>query len=302
MPTPAASPTSARDRAFAQVDVFASDPYLGNPVAVVLDADGMTDEAMASFARWTNLSETTFVLPPTSPDADYRLRIFTPSEELPFAGHPTLGSAHAWLEAGGVPRSGRADGSGSGSGSGLGVVVQECAAGLVTLRRTDGRLAFGAPPTIRSGAVDEADLARVAAALGVSRADIVSHQWIVNGPEWMGIELASADAVLAVEPDFSGVLDLAIGVFGAYPEGSRHAFEVRGFVPNVGVGEDPVTGSLNAALAQWLQREGRAPLSYTNGQGTRLQRDGVVSIDVDAAGDVWVGGATTTMIRGSVLL
>ncbi|ROQ38673.1 PhzF family phenazine biosynthesis protein [Frondihabitans sp. PhB188] len=275
-------------RSFSQVDVFSSVPYLGNPVAVVLDADGVTDEAMAAFARWTNLSETTFVLPPTTPDADYRLRIFTPGGELPFAGHPTLGSAHAWLEAGGVPARGD-------------LIVQECIAGLIDIRRDGATLAFAAPPTTRSGPVDEETVERIARGLGVERSEILSHQWIVNGPPWLAVELASAERVLALEPDLSIIPDLNTGVFGAYPEGHEHAHEVRGFVPIIGVPEDPVTGSLNASLAQWLHREGRTPAAYTNGQGTRLGRDGVVRITVvDDA--VWVGGESTTAIAGTVLL
>jgi len=282
--------TPPRSRRFAQVDVFSTTPLGGNPVAVVLDAEGLSDETMAAFARWTNLSETTYVLPPTRPDADYRLRIFTPGGELPFAGHPTLGSAHAWLGAGGTPRV-------------PGTVVQECAAGLVPLRRDEGpgsRLAFAAPPTLRSGPLDDELLARAVAALGVPASAVVAHQWVDNGPGWAAVELASAAEVLALEPDLTGAGDLRLGVVGRHPEGSEHLVELRAFVPGIGVPEDPVTGSLNASVAQWLLREGRAPERWTATQGRRVGRDGVVHLEHDAEGRVWVGGATTTVVAGSV--
>ena len=225
-------------RPFTQVDVFSPEPLLGNPVAVVHDADGVSDEQMAAFARWTNLSETTFLLSPTAPEADYRLRIFTPGRELPFAGHPTLGSAHAWLEAGGRPH---ADGQ----------VVQECGAGLVTLRRGE-RLAFAAPPLVRSGSVDEADLATITRALGIEHSDVVDAAWVDNGPGWVAVLLRDADAVLALDPDPAAFGGLDIGVVGLHPVGGECAIEVRAFVPGMGIPEDPVTGSLNAGLAQWL--------------------------------------------------
>jgi PhzF family phenazine biosynthesis protein len=274
-------------RQFRQVDVFAEDPFVGNPVAVVHGADGLTDEEMRLFARWTNLSETTFLLPPTDERADYRVRIFTPVQELPFAGHPTLGTAHAWLEAGGPPA--RRD-----------VIVQECAVGLVSLRRTTQGLAFKAPPTMRSGPVDEPTLQGVAAVLGIARADIIDAQWADNGPGWVAVELASVEAVLAVKP---GATDLKIGVFGRHPAGSPEAFEVRAFFPAAaGTVEDPVTGSLNAALAQWLLASGKAAAPYTASQGTVLGRRGRVHVTADADGAVWIGGGTHTLISGSVLL
>ena len=274
-------------RQFRQVDVFAEDPFVGNPVAVVHGADGLADDQMRLFARWTNLSETTFLLPPTDERADYRVRIFTPVQELPFAGHPTLGSAHAWLEAGGPPA--RRD-----------VIVQECAVGLVSLRRTTQGLAFKAPPTIRSGPVDESTLDGVAVALGISRADIIDAQWADNGPGWVAVELASAEAVLAVKP---GATDLKIGVFGRHPTGSPEAIEVRAFFPAAaGTVEDPVTGSLNASLAQWLLTSGKAAAPYTASQGTVLGRRGRVHVTTDADGAVWIGGGTHTLISGSVLL
>jgi PhzF family phenazine biosynthesis protein len=278
---------SSVHRQFRQVDVFAEEPFVGNPVAVVHGADGLADDEMRLFARWTNLSETTFLLPPTDERADYRVRIFTPTRELPFAGHPTLGSAHAWLEAGGPPA--RRD-----------VIVQECQAGLVALRRTANGLAFRAPPTLRGGPVDEPTLQEIAAVLAIARADIIDAQWADNGPGWVAVELASAEAVLAVKP---GATHLNIGVFGRRPAGSAEAIEVRAFVPSsAGAGEDPVTGSLNAALAQWLLASGKATAPYTASQGTVLGRCGRVHVSTDADGAVWIGGGTHTLISGSVLL
>jgi PhzF family phenazine biosynthesis protein len=273
-------------RAFAQVDVFTKTPYAGNPVAVVLDGTGLTDAAMLRFANWTNLSETTFVLPPDDAGADYRVRIFTPSRELPFAGHPTLGTCHAWLTlAGGVPKT--AD-----------VIVQECAAGLITVRRSEGVLAFAAPPLRRSGPLDEELVERIAELAGIERTRILAAEWIVNGPEWIGILLADADEVLALRP---GPMDLDLGVVGPYPEGSPEAFEVRGFFPKDGAtAEDPVTGSLNASLAQWLLGSGRATAPSVASQGTVLGRSGRVHISVDGDGAVWVGGGTVTCISGTV--
>ena len=271
---------------FSQVDVFSSDPLLGNPVAVVHDADDVTDEEMARFARWTNLSETTFLLRPSRPGADYRLRIWTPAGELPFAGHPTIGSAHAWLEA----RDGAATD---------GEVVQECAAGLVRVRRTE-RLAFAAPPLVRSGPVDDADRAQITAALRIADTDIVDLAWVDNGAGWVAVLLADAAAVLTLRPDFESFGDLEIGVVGVCPDGSETAVEVRAFVPGMGIGEDPVTGSLNAGIAQWLAGT-RLPTSYVAAQGTALGRRGRVHIDVE--GDtVWVGGDALTTISGEVSL
>ena len=268
---------------FRQVDVFAEEPVRGNPLAVVHDADDLTDEQMAAFAAWTNLSETTFLLRPTDPAADYRVRIFTGSGELPFAGHPTLGSAHAWVEAGGAPRNADA-------------VVQECGVGLVEVRRDAGRLAFAAPDLLRSGAADKATVAAAAAALRIDVADVVAAEWIDNGPGWLGVLLADAEAVLAVEPDVVAMGDLKLGLAGPYPSGSPHAIEVRALFDGV---EDPVTGSLNAGLAQWLIGSGRLPEAYTASQGTRLGRSGRVHVQrVD--GTVWVGGATRTVIHGAL--
>ena len=272
-------------RRFSQVDVFSSEPLLGNPVAVVHDADGVTDEEMARFARWTNLSETTFLLAPTVPGADYRLRIWTPGGELPFAGHPTLGSAHAWLEAGGAPAA-------------AGEVVQECGVGLVRIRRTE-RLSFMAPPLLRSGPVAEDDLVRIATALRVDRGELLDSAWIDNGPGWVGVLLRDADAVLGLSPDYAAFGDLQIGVVGPYPDGPI-AVEVRAFCPGFGMTEDPVTGSLNAGVAQWLAGD-RLPATYVSGQGTALDRRGRVHVSVEGE-DVWVGGDALTTVRGEVSL
>jgi PhzF family phenazine biosynthesis protein len=272
-------------RALHHVDVFTAEPYRGNPVAVVLDGAGLSTGQMQRFAHWMNLSETTFVLPPTSGGADYRVRIFTPSQELPFAGHPTLGTCHAWLEAGGTPRQ-------------PGVVVQECGAGLVTLRQGDGRLAFAAPPVRRDGPVDAGLLTRIASLLRIDRADIVDASWADNGPGWVAVLLPSAAAVLAVKP---GEVDLDLGLVGPYPPGSPEAIEVRAFFPNNGATtEDPVTGSLNASLAAWLLGTGRVAAPYVASQGTALGRAGRVHISRDPDGTIWVAGATVTCISGRV--
>ena len=263
--------------------MFSTERYRGNPVAVVLDADGLSTEDMQQFASWTNLSETTFVLPPTSGQADYRVRIFTPAAELPFAGHPTLGTCHAWLEAGGRLASPE-------------VIVQECGAGLVQIRQTEAGLAFAAPPLIRSGPVEDALAERVAAQLGITRVSIVDMAWADNGPGWIAVLLPSAEAVLALRP---GVVDLDIGVAGPYPPGRAAAFEVRAFFPVAGTTvEDPVTGSLNAALADWLLRTDRATAPYLASQGTALGRAGQVHISRDPDGRIWVGGVSRTYVSG----
>jgi PhzF family phenazine biosynthesis protein len=273
-------------RPFAQVDVFSSVPFAGNPVAVVLDANGLTTEEMQRFARWTNLSETAFVLEPTALEADYRVRIFTPVAELPFAGHPTLGTCHAWLEAS------------PSSTPGGDPVVQECGAGLIRVRRTEGGLAFAAPRLVRSGPVDDALLAHLGAMLGVEREDIVDAQWVDNGPGWVAVLLGSAEAVLALRPK---AVDLDVGVVGPLPEGTSEALEVRAFFPKDGATvEDPVTGSLNASVAEWLLRTGRVKAPYVARQGTALNREGRVQISCDSDGGIWVAGATCTRIEGQV--
>jgi PhzF family phenazine biosynthesis protein len=279
-------------RRFQQIDVFGAGPFSGNPLAVVLDAEGLSAEEMQRFTRWTNLSEATFLLPPTTSEADYRVRIFTLAHELPFAGHPTLGSCHAWLTAGGGPR--RPD-----------LIVQECGAGLVPVRRGEEGLAFAAPPLLRSGPVDEGLLTQLAAVLGITRPEIVDAQWADNGPGWIAVLLQDAAAVLAVEPDLSrypGGGSLDIGLVGPYPPGSECAFEVRALFSD-GQGsmrEDPVTGSLNASLAQWLLASGRATAPYVASQGTRLGRVGRPRIERDREGTIWVGGNTVTSIKGEI--
>jgi len=274
---------------FSQVDVFTSELTLGNPVAVVHGADGLSTEKMAAFARWTNLSETTFLCTPTDPAADYRVRIFTPVDELPFAGHPTLGSARAWLERGGVPRS-------------EGHIVQQCGIGLVRIRQAAGRLAFAAPPLVRSGSLDEADVELVAHALRLDPGDVVGAQWTDNGPGWVALLLTDADTVLALEPPKVAIGRFSkIGVIGPHRAGSDVAFEVRGLTSRNGLGEDPVTGSLNAAIAQWLIPAGKAPRTYTAAQGTRMQRRGRVHVE-QVDDDIWVGGHTVLGVTGTVSL
>lgn len=277
-------------RPFTQVDVFTDQLTLGNPVAVVHDAEGLDDETLAAFARWTNLSETTFLLPPADERADYRLRIFTPGGELPFAGHPTLGSARAWLHAGGTPRN-------------PGVIVQECGVGLVQVRRHADRLAFAAPPLRQSGPADEPLATQVSAALGLDPARVRGIEWVDNGPGWLGVLVDSAETVLGIEPDHTAMPVRAVGVAGVYPEpgADEPLLEVRAFVGGLGVPEDPVTGSLNAGLAQWLIGAGIVPGSYTAQQGTRLGRRGRIHISQEEDG-LWVGGDTVIGVTGTVAL
>jgi PhzF family phenazine biosynthesis protein len=272
-------------RRFVQVDVFGENPYRGNPLAVIVDAEGLTTSDMQTFAKWTNLSETTFLFPPTHASADYRVRIFTPTEELPFAGHPTLGSAHAWLTNGGVPKDGN-------------TIVQDCKVGLIGVRREENSLSFAAPPLLRSGPIDDAVLHEAAESLGISHDAIIDAAWIDNGPGWMGILLASADEVLAIQPK---PMKLTLGVAGAHTTESRFAYEVRAFYSSNGITfEDPVTGSLNASLAQWLISSGRFNAPYLVSQGTAIGYAGVVKVDVDDSQVVWIGGNVATCISGEV--
>ena len=279
-----------RSRPFAQVNVFSTQPLRGNPLAVVVDGSGLTDAEMQRFASWTNLSETTFLLEPTTSAADYRVRIFTTTGEYPFAGHPTLGSAHAWLEAGGRPRAG-------------GRIVQECGAGLVTLREDGGRWAFAGPPLTRYERPDGATLDRAAAALRIDHGDVLDASWLVNGPDWLGIRLASAAQVLAVRPDPALLTGMKLGVLGPHDpdpaDPHAPAFEVRALK---GTGqEDPATGSLNAGAGRWLMDTGVAPERYVAAQGTALGRAGRVHVRA-ADGEIWVGGDTATVITGTVTL
>jgi PhzF family phenazine biosynthesis protein len=279
----------AVQRRFSQLDVFTAVPLLGNPLAVVHDASGLSDAQMAQFARWTNLSETTFLLPPEDAQADYRVRIFTPERELPFAGHPTLGSCHAWLSAGGVARR---DGE----------VVQQCGVGLVRVRRDGARLAFAAPPLRRSGPLEAELLDRIVSGLGLRRDEVVDHQWVDNGPGWCAVRLASAERVLAIKPDYAALRGLSLGVVGAHAAGSSDAqFEVRALIGHGSGYEDPVTGSLNASLAQWLIGSGIAPAQYVAAQGAALRRAGRVHVRrIDA--DIWIGGDVCGVVAGTVAL
>jgi PhzF family phenazine biosynthesis protein len=274
-------------RRFTQLDVFTAVPLKGNALAVVHAAEGLSDDQMQAFARWTNLSETTFLLPPTDPQADYRVRIYTPGRELPFAGHPTLGSCHAWLAAGGRPKHD-------------GVVVQECGVGLVRVKRAGNRLAFAAPPLKRSGAVDAATLAQIVRSLRIPADAIRAAQWVDNGPGWVAVLLGSRDEVLALQPDYAAMAGLELGVVAPWPGGAAD-FEVRAFVPTLGVPEDPVTGSLNAGLAQWLIGSGIAATTYVAAQGTALGRDGRVFVEQLGA-DIWVGGDSVVLVSGEVSL
>ncbi len=286
-------PRQAQDRPFKQVDVFTATAYRGNPLAVVLDGSGLDDAAMQRFARWTNLSETTFLLPPTQAGADYRVRIFTPGGELPFAGHPTLGSCHAWLEAGGSPK--RDD-----------VVVQECQVGLVRIRREPPRLAFAAPP-LTLGAPEPALLAKVKAALGLQAQQVLAAQLLDNGPVWLGLLLDAPQTVLGLRPDHGALKALGqkVGVVARYPaaaDPAAPALEVRAFAAPIGIEEDPVTGSLNASLAHWLIAGGHMPPAYVAAQGSCLDRAGRVHIAQDGAQTLWVGGESVTCITGKVSL
>lgn len=269
------------------VDVFGTGPLSGNPLAVVTGADALRAEDMQRVTRWFNLSETTFLLPPTHPDADYRVRIFTLEREMPFAGHPTLGSCHAWLAAGGVPKR-------------EGEIVQECAAGLISIRRDQGRLSFAAPPLIRSGAPSPDELAEARRFLGIDAQEVVDAAWIDNGPGWLGIRLASAARVLSLQPARSWPGRIDIGVVGHHAPGGDAGFELRAFFSDhLGtVIEDPVTGSLNASVAQWLFATGVVRKAYVAAQGGCLGRNGRVYLSRDETGQVWVGGETHTHVEG----
>lgn len=273
-------------RRYLEVDVFTGEGFRGNPLAVVVDGSGLHDDEMQRIANWTNFSETTFVLPPTDPEADYRVRIFTTTVELPFAGHPTLGSCHAWLAAGGEPKRSA-------------LIVQECGVGLVTVGRDhEGRLAFAAPPLLHDGPLDDATLDEAIGVLGVDRAAVVEAAWIDNGPGWLGVLVDSVETLLSLKPSDS---ELKIGVIGAHPAGSDAAYEVRGFFPAAGrTFEDPVTGSLNASAAQWLIGGGRFTPPYVVTQGTMLGRAGRVHVSRDATGQVWIAGDVTTCVDGTI--
>lgn len=275
-------------RKYSEVNVFSPTPYLGNPLAVVLESEGLTEDEMQRFAKWTNLAETTFLLHPTDPVADYRLRIFSATEEFPFAGHPTLGSAYAWLEAGGMPKN-------------SGIIVQECGAGLVKVRVDNQRLSFAAPPLTRYEPIEEDLVHRVARALGIPRVDILDTSWLVNGPEWIGVRLATAQDVLSLSPDPTKLGSLAIGVVGPFESDHEVQFEVRAFLGGDPVWEDPVTGSLNAGLAKWMADSGISNQHYIAAQGTVIGYHGRVHVTVEDS-DIWIGGDVTSCIQGEVNL
>lgn len=267
---------------FSQVDVFSTAPFGGNPVAVVHDAEGMSDEAMQALARWTNLSETCFLLPPRDPQADYRVRIFSSLREMPFAGHPTLGTCHAWLSAGGSPRGGD--------------VVQECGVGLVRVRQSHDRLAFAAPPLLRSGVVEEELVARIVAACGLARTEVRDARWVDNGAGWLALMLDDRDRLIALAPDLAGLHGVPFGLVAPWPEGAA-ALEVRAFIGGDAVPEDPATGSFNAGLALWLLQQGMAPPSFVIAQGTAIGRAGRIHVTAEGA-EVWIGGACLTRVEG----
>jgi len=269
------------------VDVFGAGPLSGNPLAVVIGADALATEEMQRLTRWFNLSETAFLLTPTHPQADYRVRIFTLDREMPFAGHPTLGSCHAWLSAAGSPQK-EAE------------IIQECGAGLVSIRRDHGRLSFAAPPLIRSGTPTPDELSKARRLLGIEARDILDAAWIDNGPGWLGIRLASAQKVLSLNPLRSWPGRIDVGVIGPHAKGGDAAFEVRAFFSDHlgAIVEDPVTGSLNASLAQWLFAAGVIEDDYIAAQGTRLGRHGRIHLSRDEAGQIWVGGETRTHVEG----
>jgi len=274
----------------AMVDVFGTEPFSGNPLAVITGAGNLSTEDMLRVTRWFNLSETTFLLPPTDPAADYRVRIFTLEREMPFAGHPTLGTCHAWLEAGGVAKNGSK-------------IIQECGAGLVRIRGDAGRLAFAAPALVRSGPPSAEDLAEAVRFLGTTADEVVDAAWVDNGPGWLGVRLESAERVLALEPSRSWSGRIDIGVVGPHTPGGDAAFEVRAFFSDHtgAIIEDPVTGSLNASLAQWLFEAGVAKSDYIAAQGTCLGRKGRVFASRDETGQVWIGGDTRTHVAGRLL-
>jgi len=271
---------------FQQVDVFTAAPLKGNPLAVVVGADGLSDATMAALGHWTNLSETTFLLKPTSPEADYRVRIFTPERELPFAGHPTLGSCQVWLNNGGKPKGTH--------------IVQECGAGLIKIRRDGDRLAFAAPPLRRTGDVEADVLKQIATGLRIRPEAIKASQWIDNGPGWVAVMLGSRTEVLALKPDYPALAGLHLGVVGPWTatDGKEAQFEVRGLIPSRST-EDPVTGSLNAGLAQWLIGKKLAPDAYVASQGTALGRAGRIHVQREGA-DIWIGGNVVTCVSGTI--
>ncbi len=277
---------TSESRIFKQVDVFSSAPFMGNPVAVIFEADNLTSEQMQNIARWTNLSETTFLQKPINNKADYKVRIFTPNGELPFAGHPTLGTAHAWSENGGVSQD-------------KDFLFQECEAGLIKIKKNNGKLYFEAPPTKRTGEIESEYLEQIVDSFGIKRSEVLSCQWVDNGPGWAVVQLESADNVLQLRPDLSKIPNAMVGAIGNYPSGSKFKYEMRTFAPAAGVSEDPVCGSMNASVAQWLHLNGETQGSYSVSQGSVIGRAGEIDILIDENGAIWVGGKTTTLFDGT---
>lgn len=277
---------TSESRIFKQVDVFSSAPFMGNPVAVIFEADNLTSEQMQNIARWTNLSETTFLQKPINNKADYKVRIFTPNGELPFAGHPTLGTAHAWSENGGVSQD-------------KDFLFQECEAGLIKIKKNNGKLYFEAPPTKRTGEIESEYLEQIVDSFGIKRSEVLSSQWVDNGPGWAVVQLESADNVLQLRPDLSKIPNAMVGAIGNYPSGSKFKYEMRTFAPAAGVSEDPVCGSMNASVAQWLHLNGETQGSYSVSQGSVIGRAGEIDILIDENGAIWVGGKTTTLFDGT---
>ena len=277
---------TSESRIFKQVDVFSSAPFMGNPVAVIFEADNLTSEQMQNIARWTNLSETTFLQKPINNKADYKVRIFTPNGELPFAGHPTLGTAHAWSENGGVSQD-------------KDFLFQECEAGLIKIKKNNGKLYFEAPPTKRTGEIESEYLEQIVDSFGIKRSEVLSSQWVDNGPGWAVVQLESADNVLQLRPDLSKIPNAMVGAIGNYPSDSKFKYEMRTFAPAAGVSEDPVCGSMNASVAQWLHLNGETQGSYSVSQGSVIGRAGEIDILIDENGAIWVGGKTTTLFDGT---
>ena len=277
---------TSESRIFKQVDVFSSAPFMGNPVAVIFEADNLTSEQMQNIARWTNLSETTFLQKPINNKADYKVRIFTPNGELPFAGHPTLGTAHAWSENGGVSQD-------------KNFLFQECESGLIKIKKNNGKLYFEAPATKRTGEIESEYPEQIVDSFGIKRSEVLSSQWVDNGPGWAVVQLESADNVLQLRPDLSKIPNAMVGAIGNYPSGSKFKYEMRTFAPAAGVSEDPVCGSMNASVAQWLHLNGETQGSYSVSQGSVIGRAGEIDILIDENGAIWVGGKTTTLFDGT---
>ncbi|WP_448100361.1 PhzF family phenazine biosynthesis protein [Luteibacter jiangsuensis] len=273
--------------AFRQLDVFSDRPLGGNPLAVVFDADSLDDATMAALARWTQLSETVFLQSPLDPQADYRVRIFSPRGEMPFAGHPTLGACHAWLAAGGKPKAHQ--------------VVQECGIGLVPIRRDGSVLSFRAPPLRSDSPLDAALRERIAVGLGLDADGIADARWVDNGAGWCAVVLRDPERLHRLSPDPAALEGLKVGVVAPCGMASEVAFEVRALVFAGGMLEDPATGSLNAGIAVWFAQAGRAPDRYLIAQGRALGRDARIHVAREGSA-LWVGGEVAECIEGHIRL